>query len=91
MLRGWPRSASWPTSGSVTALPESRVRNAGYTASTDAENVAWNEPDTVSVMTAWLTSPGHQANIMGPYSDFGGAMAQGKNGPYWCTVFGAPT
>ena len=72
-------------------LPESRVRNAGYTASADAENVAWNEPDAVSVMTAWLTSPGHRANIVGPYSDFGGAVVQGKLGPYWCTVFGAPT
>jgi uncharacterized protein YkwD len=41
------------------------------------------------VMALWLSSPGHHANIVGPYADVGFGIATSKDGiVYWCAVFG---
>lgn len=69
-----------------------RLQASGYRANRAGENVAWNQRDVPAVMTAWLNSPGHRANIMGGYRDVGLALARGVKGdPYWCSVFGFPT
>ena len=49
------------------ALPglADRAAYVNYNFSTLGENIAFNYPDTASVMTAWLNSPGHRANILG--------------------------
>jgi uncharacterized protein YkwD len=54
------------------------------------ENVAFGYRDIPSVMTAWMNSPGHRANILqGGFSDVGFGLAQGANGTYWTQDFGA--
>lgn len=62
-----------------------------------AENIAWGtgEYSTVrSIMTAWLESPEHHANIVGPYREIGIAMqvgdVEGNDGAaVWTQDFGS--
>lgn len=69
-----------------------RIAASGYRASRAGENVAWNQRDVPAVMFAWTNSPGHRANILGPYRDAGLAVAYGTKGdPYWCSLFGSPS
>jgi uncharacterized protein YkwD len=52
------------------------------------ENVAWNQSNAEEVLTAWMNSPGHRANILRPgFKSIGVGMAR-SNGPYWCQQFG---
>jgi uncharacterized protein YkwD len=68
-----------------------RIKAGGYEFTAAAENVAAGQRDVPRVLAAWMASPGHRANIFGPYRDFGGAAAVAANGTaYWCTVFGSP-
>ena len=41
-----------------------RASHAGYLFSTLGENIAYEYPDTSSVMNGWMNSPGHRANIL---------------------------
>lgn len=69
--------------------PWTRIQASGYAFSNAAENIAWDQRDVAEVMTSWMNSPGHRANILGDYRDFGGAVAYGPHqDPYWCVVFG---
>jgi uncharacterized protein YkwD len=71
--------------------PASRARAAGYRSPAVGENVAAGQVDPPAAMRGWMGSPGHRANILGFYSDFGVAVARGADGqPYWCAVFGQP-
>lgn len=54
------------------------------------ENVAWNYRSVPEVVAGWMRSPGHRANVLGDYADFGGAAAAGRSGLYWCVVLGKP-
>lgn len=67
-----------------------RVARAGYAGWTRiAENVAWGQADVVSVMDAWMNSPGHRANILGPVTAIGVGRATSSTGRiYWTQVFG---
>ena len=71
-----------------------RVTNAGYTWSAVGENIAAGYPAVDTVMTAWLGSPGHCANIMrASYTEFGAASyaVVGSDYPiYWTQVFARP-
>lgn len=68
--------------------PWSRLEEAGYDYSDAAENVAAWQPDVASVMSAWMNSPGHRINILGPYRDCGMALAYSNDGrAYWCALF----
>ncbi len=70
--------------------PWDRIKAAGYPMTTGGENVAWNQQTVAEVMQAWMTSPGHRANILNPaFQDFGAAMTNGSHGKYWCQDFGA--
>ncbi len=55
-----------------------------------AENIAAGQPDAAAVMTAWLNSPGHRANILNcSLSTLGVGVAEGPGGPWWTQLFGA--
>jgi uncharacterized protein YkwD len=69
-----------------------RAAAVGYPLGLIEENVAVGPPDLPAVMSAWVSSPGHWANLMNArVTDFGGAVAYDGHGvPFWCTVFGRP-
>ncbi len=69
-----------------------RARESGYTFRFLAENIAAGMKTPELAVKAWMSSPGHQANILnGDYTQVGVAVARSKKGhPYWCTVFGKP-
>lgn len=68
-----------------------RVKRAGYRYVKTAENVARGQGDAAEVVRAWMESEGHRANILGDFSQMGGAKAESEDGePYWCVVFGTP-
>lgn len=64
-----------------------RLAARGVTYSQAGENIAWGQHTGSAVLTAWLTSPGHRANIEGDsYTRHG----VGKVGTYWTHVFLRP-
>ena len=68
-----------------------RIGDAGYQWSTWGENVAAGQSTPTEVMSAWLASPGHRANILnGGFSNIGVAATKGSNGVvYWTMVIAA--
>lgn len=80
--------------GSDGSLAGDRIRRAGYAWRVSAENVAAGQRDAAAVIAAWLESPGHCANLMGPhFTDMGIAFALApEHDPaiYWAQVFAAP-
>lgn len=52
--------------GSNGSTVGTRVTAAGYNWSTVAENIAAGQPTVASVMSAWMASDGHCANVMNP-------------------------
>jgi len=61
-----------------------RTRQFGYAFPTIGENIAQGQKTPAAVMTAWLASSGHRANILGNFTEFGVACAT----TFWCVVFG---
>lgn len=67
--------------------PFDRLDRVGYRYREAGENIAFSQPDAVSVHAAWMSSPGHRANILGPsFSQVG----FGRVNTWWCAVFGRP-
>ena len=68
----------------ATALKEQNVsyRSAG-------ENIAWGQRSPQEVVTAWMNSAGHRANIMNPnFTTIGVGYYQNAKGVnYWCQLF----
>ncbi len=62
-----------------------RITKEGYRWTTWGENVAAGQTDCKSVMSAWMNSAGHKANILNPaFVHIGVAAAKGGNGViYW--------
>ncbi|MDE5768244.1 MAG: CAP domain-containing protein [Oscillospiraceae bacterium] len=55
---------------------------------TTGENIAYGYPDPESVMTGWMNSAGHQANILSANFDAIGVGVVSRNGVlYWTQVF----
>jgi uncharacterized protein YkwD len=79
-------------SGAQYPTPDSRLAAVGYVYSAAAENIAWNQATPQAVMTSWMASSGHRANILDPsLTQMGAAMARSAKGePYWVQVFGRP-
>lgn len=79
--------------GSDGSSPAIRVDRVGYPWQLVGENLAYSSPgyfDPVSVVEAWLGSPGHCANLLNPeFTQFGAAMVQGEL-EYWTQVFATP-
>ena len=77
---------------------DQRIRNAGYTGSGMAENIAWGSSYLGTprhIVGAWMNSPGHRANILsGALSDSGIGVAPrtptGAGGGTYVHDFGAP-
>jgi uncharacterized protein YkwD len=69
-----------------------RAKYVGYNFSWLGENIAFNYPDTASVMSAWMSSDGHRANILSSnYTEIGVGIATDVRGqPYYCVDFGKP-
>ena len=68
-----------------------RISSAGYGWSTWGENVAAGQATPADVMSAWMASSGHRANILnGGVSHIGVAATKGANGVmYWTMVIAA--
>ncbi|SDE29165.1 Uncharacterized conserved protein YkwD, contains CAP (CSP/antigen 5/PR1) domain [Blastococcus fimeti] len=67
--------------------PFDRASAAGVSAR--AENIARGQSDPAAVMTAWMNSPGHRANILDcSLSRLGVGIADGGGGPWWTQLFG---
>jgi uncharacterized protein YkwD len=69
-----------------------RISNAGYRWSAAAENIAAGQKDPAAVMTSWMNSAGHRANILNcGYRNLGVGLAyNAKKTPYWTQDFGTP-
>jgi len=72
-----------------------RVNATGYTWGVLGENIAAGQPTVDSVVSAWMASPGHCANIMRPhFSEMGLACVPGAPGDtystYWTMDLGRP-
>jgi uncharacterized protein YkwD len=71
-----------------------RVRAAGYHPAGVGENIAVGPTSAEEVMSGWLASPGHCANLMSPaFTELGIAYADGgpdKAGLYWVQVLASP-
>jgi hypothetical protein len=71
-----------------------RAARAGYHGYRAGENIASGQHSVQEVLTSWLESPGHCANIMNPgFRDMGAAWVINPDNrnhtPYWTQVFGA--
>ncbi|GLZ53290.1 CAP domain-containing protein [Actinomycetospora sp. NBRC 106378] len=63
-----------------------RMKAAGYP-SPGGENIAYGQKDAQAVMTAWMNSPGHRANILNcTFTRIGLGLAGTRN--YWVQDFG---
>jgi uncharacterized protein YkwD len=63
-----------------------RMKAAGY-ANPGGENIAYGQRDAQAVMTAWMNSPGHRANILNcTFTRIGLGVAGTRN--YWVQDFG---
>jgi len=78
--------------GSALPTLQDRVQYVGYNYSYLGENIAFNYPDDNSVMTAWMNSPDHRANILDPdFTQIGVGIAYDSQGePYYTQEFGQP-
>lgn len=69
--------------------PWTRIENEGYD-QPSAENIAAGQPTPDAVVTAWMNSPGHRANILNCDSHATGVgfYRGGSYGYYWTQDFG---
>lgn len=86
----WARhlAASCTFEHSTAQWRSSRVAAYGWVAT--GENIAAGQPDASSVMTAWMNSSGHKANILDSrYTGLGVGVATGScYRTYWVQIFG---
>lgn len=75
------------------STPKERLARLNYRSSLTGENIAFGPESAEEVVSGWLASPGHCANIMEPhYREMGIAVASGKKrgAIYWVQDFAAP-
>ena len=86
----WARqlASSCTFAHSTAQWRSSRVAASGWVAT--GENIAAGQPDAKSVMTAWMNSAGHKANILDSrYTGVGVGYATGScYRSYWVQIFG---
>lgn len=64
-----------------------RVNATGYRQCLVAENLAWGYPRSEQIVTGWMNSAGHRANMLHPrVEQFGVAITEGAKGPNWVLV-----
>ncbi|WP_374117341.1 CAP domain-containing protein [Streptomyces sp. RKAG293] len=68
--------------------PWDRAKSAGVT-NLGGENIARGQADADAVMTAWMNSAGHRANILNcDYKTLGIGVHYAPGGPWWTQDFG---
>jgi uncharacterized protein YkwD len=68
--------------------PWDRAQAAGIS-DLGGENIARGQQTAADVMTAWMNSPGHRANILNcDYHTLGVGIHEGADGPWWTQDFG---
>ncbi|SHM69690.1 CAP domain-containing protein [Actinacidiphila paucisporea] len=68
--------------------PWDRAKARGIT-NLGGENIARGQATAAAVMTAWMNSPGHRANILNcDYTTLGVGIHFGTGGPWWTQDFG---
>jgi len=68
--------------------PGERLDRSGYHGSTWGENIAWGYATPEAVVSGWMSSPGHCANIMGgQFTETGIGYHEGS---LWTQTFGRP-
>lgn len=69
--------------------PFARMRQAGITYTSAAENIAMGQRTPAEVVTTWMNSKGHRDNIMNPsFHHMGLGVATGAGGSlYWTQTF----
>jgi len=74
-----------PTYGSAGDM----LKQSGINWSAWGENIASGQRTPEAVVTAWMNSEGHRANILSPnFSKIGVGYATNSNGtPYWTQMF----
>ncbi|MWA02844.1 sigma-70 family RNA polymerase sigma factor [Actinomadura sp. LD22] len=71
--------------------PGARITAAGFRWSAWAENIAQGQASPPSVVTAWMNSQGHRANILNcRLTMIGVGFVRGSGGPWWTQDFGTP-
>jgi uncharacterized protein YkwD len=74
--------------------PFDRMKAAGYSFSTAAENIAAGNTSAAKTMDQWMNSAGHKANILNcDFRELGVGYAKGVNATYsgyWTQNFGSP-
>ncbi|MET0661220.1 MAG: CAP domain-containing protein [Steroidobacteraceae bacterium] len=74
--------------------PAQRATSACFSWRNVGENIAAGPTTAPDVVTLWLKSPGHCANIMSPeFTHMGLAFAEDRkrqSGVYWAQEFGRP-
>ncbi|MFD7433872.1 CAP domain-containing protein [Streptomyces sp. NPDC059861] len=70
--------------------PWDRAAAAGSTRRSIGENIACGQRSPTEVVTGWMNSPGHRANILKPdFTHIGiGFAGGGRSGTYWTQLFG---
>lgn len=78
--------------GSDGSNTGTRISRTGYRYRTYGENVAAGYGSADAVMTAWMNSSGHRANILnGNFTQIGVGLAYKSDGtPFWTMVLAAP-
>jgi uncharacterized protein YkwD len=77
--------------GTDGSAPGERIKRVGYGPGRTGENCAEGQWTVGEVMTGWMKSPGHRANILARYTEMGAAWARDDQGTiYWCVDFGTP-
>jgi uncharacterized protein YkwD len=77
--------------GSDGSTADERVSRAGYRFLGTGENVAAGHTKIAQVMKDWMNSDGHRGNILGDFTEIGGARVRGDDGvDYWTIEFGKP-
>lgn len=66
------------------STPADRVSKQSYAYRSFGENIAFGQTEVDEVLSVWLNSRAHRANILGDFKDIG----VGRSGNYWCVVFG---
>jgi uncharacterized protein YkwD len=66
-----------------------RTRDCGYRGGAWAENIAYGYPSPRAVLSGWIASPGHRANLERPgHTAIGVGVASRSGRLYWTQTFG---
>jgi uncharacterized protein YkwD len=84
------KSGSFSHIGSAGSTFDARIKATGYTAPL-SENIAWGYRTGADVVTAWMNSAGHRANILNCKAKAVGvgAVIAANGNPYYTEDFGS--